>query len=70
MTFRLAGAVAGVVVLVLVVACVSIWWRSDKDIKLASARSAQGCTLIATSCGPIEVQQAGAGVPLLVLHGK
>ncbi|NVO04991.1 MAG: alpha/beta fold hydrolase, partial [Rhodoferax sp.] len=26
--------------------------------------------MIATRCGPIEVQQAGAGVPLLVVHGS
>ena len=48
----------------------SIWWRFEQDINLARARSAQGSTLIATRCGPIEVQQAGTGVPLLVVHGS
>ena len=70
MTFRLAAAVARVAALTLVVAGVSIWWRFDKDITVARARSAQGSKLIATRCGPIEVQQAGAGVPLLVVHGS
>ena len=55
---------------ILAVVALSIWWRFDKDIKLANARSAQGSTLIATRCGPIEVQQAGSGVPLLVVHGS
>jgi 2-hydroxy-6-oxonona-2,4-dienedioate hydrolase len=70
-TFRFAraGAVAGVVV-ILGVGALSIWWRFDNDLELANARSAQGSTLIATRCGPIEVQQAGAGVPLLVAHGS
>ena len=70
MSFRLATAVAGVVVLTLVVAGAAIKWRFDKDIKAASARSAQGSALIETRCGPIEVQQAGVGVPLLVVHGS
>ena len=72
MTVRLAGAtaVAGVVAVVLGVVALSIWWRFDKDVKRASVRSAQGSTLIATSCGPLEVQQAGIGVPLLVVHGS
>ena len=62
--------VAGVVALILASAIGSIWWRFDEDITLATARSAQGGTLIATRCGPIEAQQAGAGVPLLVVHGS
>ena len=70
MKWRLAGAVAAVVAVLLVVAGGSVWWRFDNDIRLASARSAQGSTLVATRCGPIEVQQAGAGVPLLVVHGS
>jgi pimeloyl-ACP methyl ester carboxylesterase len=56
--------------LVFVVALVSIWWRFKQDIEVASARSAQGSTLIATRCGPIEVQEAGSGGPLLVVHGS
>ena len=70
MTMRLVGAIAGAVAVTLVLAGVSIWWRFENDIKLARLRSAQGSTLIATRCGPIEVQQAGSGVPLLVVHGS
>jgi pimeloyl-ACP methyl ester carboxylesterase len=70
MKVRLAGAVAGVAGLMLVMAGVTIGWRFANDIERASARSAQGSTLVATRCGPIEVQQAGAGVPLLVVHGS
>ena len=33
-------------------------------------RIAQGSRVIDTSCGPIEVQEAGAGVPLLAVHGS
>ena len=63
-------AVAGVVAVALAVAALLIWWRFDNDIKAASARSLQGSTVVATRCGPIEVQQAGEGVPLLVVHGS
>ena len=72
MTPRLAvaGAVTGVVGLTLLIAVLLIWWRFDRDIKLASARVAHGSTLIATRCGPIEYQEAGTGVPLLAIHGS
>ncbi len=72
MTRGLAGATAvvGVVALVGLVAGLSVWWHFDKDTQLARARSARGSTLVDTRCGPIEVQQAGAGVPLLVVHGS
>ena len=72
MTLRLAGvgAVAGGAGVILAVAALAIGWRFDSDLQRASARSAQGSTLIETRCGPIEVQQAGAGVPLLVVHGS
>ena len=72
MTPRLAvaGAVAGVIGLILGIAALFIWWRFDRDIKLASARVAHGSALIATRCGPIEYQEAGTGVPLLAVHGS
>ncbi len=68
----MAGAtwVAGVVAAVLAVAGFLIWWHFDDDLQRARARSAKGSALIDTRCGPIEVQQAGAGVPLLVVHGS
>ena len=65
-----AGAVAGAVGLVILVAAVSVGWCFARDLQAARTRSAQGSTLIATRCGAIEVQQAGSGVPLLVVHGS
>ncbi len=47
-----------------------IGWRFDSDIKAASAKAAQGSVLITTRCGPIEYQEAGTGVPLLMVHGS
>ena len=64
------GAVAGVIGVILGIAALLIWWRFDRDIKLASARVARGSLLIATRCGPIEYQGAGTGVPLLAVHGS
>jgi len=62
--------VAGIAAVVLAVAALWIWWHFDDDIQRARARSAQGSAVLDTRCGPIEVQQAGAGVPLLVVHGS
>ena len=66
----ITAVVAGVAALALVAAALGIWSHFDEDIKRARARSTRGSTLIDTRCGPIEVQQAGAGVPLLVVHGS
>ena len=65
-----AGTVAGMIGLILGIAALLIWSRFDRDIKLANARVAHGSVLIATRCGPIEYQEAGAGVPLLAVHGS
>jgi 2-hydroxy-6-oxonona-2,4-dienedioate hydrolase len=54
----------------LVVTALWIAWRLDSDIKVASARAAQGSVLITTRCGPIEYQEAGQGTPLLMVHGS
>jgi pimeloyl-ACP methyl ester carboxylesterase len=59
-----------VLVLVLVGAMVLIGWRFNSDMAQARAQSAQGAVLLQTRCGPIEVQEAGTGVPLLVVHGS
>lgn len=45
-------------------------WRFQSDIASARNRVAHGSTLIDTRCGPIEYQEAGAGVPLLAVHGS
>ena len=72
MTLRTTSAlaVAGAAVMILALVASSIWWRFDGDLERARERSAQRSTLIETRCGPIEVQQSGAGVPLLVVHGS
>ena len=44
--------------------------RFERDLAAAAQRAAQGSTLLATRCGPIEVQEAGQGVPLLMIHGS
>jgi 2-hydroxy-6-oxonona-2,4-dienedioate hydrolase len=54
----------------LVGAVALIGWRFSRDVALATARAAQGGVLLPTRCGPIEYQEAGAGVPLLVVHGS
>jgi 2-hydroxy-6-oxonona-2,4-dienedioate hydrolase len=46
------------------------WWRFDADIASARARIAEGSVVLQTRCGPIEYQDAGAGVPLLAVHGS
>jgi pimeloyl-ACP methyl ester carboxylesterase len=51
-------------------AALLVGWRFDTDIQHARDRAARGSTLIETGCGPIEYQEAGAGVPLLVVHGS
>jgi 2-hydroxy-6-oxonona-2,4-dienedioate hydrolase len=62
-TSIVAGAIIGIAALL-------IWWRFHSDIKQARARVAHGSVLIATGCGLIEYQEAGAGVPLLAVHGS
>jgi pimeloyl-ACP methyl ester carboxylesterase len=54
----------------LVGAVVLIGWRFNRDLALSTARAAQGGVLLTTRCGPIEYQEAGTGVPLLVVHGS
>jgi 2-hydroxy-6-oxonona-2,4-dienedioate hydrolase len=44
--------------------------RYARDLSAATALAAEGSTLVSTACGPIEVQQAGTGMPLLVIHGS
>ena len=56
--------------IVLSVASAWIAWRFNTDIQRARANAAQGSVLVDTRCGPIEYQEAGAGTPLLVIHGS
>jgi hypothetical protein len=45
-------------------------WRFDRAIISARARAAEGGVVLETKCGPIQYQEAGTGVPLLVVHGS
>ena len=56
--------------LALISAALMIGWRFDRDMRRARAHAAQGSVLLQTPCGPIEYQEAGAGVPLLAVHGS
>jgi pimeloyl-ACP methyl ester carboxylesterase len=62
-------AVLGVAVLV-ATAALTIRSRFQNDLTAAVARAAEGSTLVPSRCGPIEVQQAGDGAPLLMIHGS
>ena len=57
----LAAAAAG---------ALAVHMQFSRDLASAAARAAQGSTTVATRCGPIEVQQAGEGLPLLMIHGS
>ena len=64
------GIVLAILVAVMLVAALVVRARFETDLAVAAARAAQGSVVVATGCGPIEVQQAGDGVPLLVIHGS
>jgi len=67
---RSSVAVSGVVALALASAALLVWWRFDADMAAARTRVARAGTLIGTRCGAIEYQEAGSGMPLLVVHGS
>jgi 2-hydroxy-6-oxonona-2,4-dienedioate hydrolase len=59
-----------VLALALVGAVFLTGWFFSSDMQRARAHAAQGSVLLQTRCGPIEYQEAGAGVPLLAVHGS
>jgi pimeloyl-ACP methyl ester carboxylesterase len=67
---QLWPVVLAVVIAVALVAAWVIGLRFERDLSVAAARAAQGGVIVETRCGPIEAQQAGAGVPLLMIHGS
>lgn len=67
---RVLFAVLAAVAAVILVAALVIRARFERDLATAAQRAAQGSTLVDTRCGPIEVQQAGEGILLLMIHGS
>ncbi|MCW5631301.1 MAG: alpha/beta fold hydrolase [Rhodoferax sp.] len=63
---KIAIAAAGL----LVVATAGIGGAFQRDMADARLRAAAGSAVVDTGCGPIEYQQAGQGVPLLMIHGS
>lgn len=61
---------AGVIGLVFGIAALGVWWRFETDLAVARDRVSHGSVVIATRCGLIQYQEAGAGVPLLAIHGS
>jgi 2-hydroxy-6-oxonona-2,4-dienedioate hydrolase len=47
-----------------------VYSRFQRDLAIAAERSLQGSIVVTTPCGPIEVQEAGVGLPLLIIHGS
>jgi len=62
--------VLGAVVVAVAAAVLAVRTRFLADMALATERAAQGSVVVPTPCGPIEVQQAGAGTPLVMIHGS
>ena len=58
--------------LALAVAITTLWVgrRFSDDVDQARARAAQGSVMAQTRCGAIEYQEAGSGIPLLMIHGS
>lgn len=62
--------IASVIALAVITAIYAGYRRFSNDIAAAHGRVAQGSAIAATSCGPIEYQEAGQGIPLLMIHGS
>jgi 2-hydroxy-6-oxonona-2,4-dienedioate hydrolase len=56
--------------LLLTGAALWVGWRFHSDLAAARERAARGGVTIRTQCGPIEYQEVGQGVPLLMVHGS
>ena len=59
---------SGIIALLVTIALVA--WRFNSAMIRAREHVAQGSVLVKTRCGQIEYQEAGTGVPLLVVHGS
>jgi 2-hydroxy-6-oxonona-2,4-dienedioate hydrolase len=63
-------ATLSVVAVALVLAAAVLRSRFQHDLVQAATRAAWGSVLVNTRCGPIEYQEAGQGLPLLMVHGS
>lgn len=54
----------------LVIASFLVSTRFNNDLQEAGDRAARGSIVAQTRCGPIEYEEAGQGVPLLMIHGS
>ena len=70
MLTRPQGLALGASLLLIGAAASWIGWRFNTDVAAARERALHGGVTIQTSCGPIEYEQAGQGVPLLMIHGS
>jgi len=70
MKFATAAAVFGMVAAALAAAALTVGSRFQDDLTVAAERAVQGSAVAQTRCGPIEVQQAGDGIALLMIHGS
>ena len=53
-----------------VIGALLVIWQFESDLQRANDHAAQGSVVVSTSCGPIEYQELGTGVPLLTVHGS
>lgn len=60
----------GLAALAMLTGAVFIGWRFQANMAVARARAAQGSVIMQTPCGAIEYQEAGSGIPLLMIHGS
>jgi 2-hydroxy-6-oxonona-2,4-dienedioate hydrolase len=67
---RSAFTVVAFGVAVVVAVALVIRSRFERDLTIAAERAAQGSEIVQTRCGPIEMQQAGDGIPVLMIHGS
>ncbi|MDP2251749.1 MAG: alpha/beta fold hydrolase, partial [Hydrogenophaga sp.] len=58
------------VALGLLIAALWTGWHFRQDMARATVLAGAGSEVVETRCGPIEVQQAGQGIPLLMIHGS
>lgn len=61
---------AGGAVAALLLGALGLHARFVEDVGTAAARAGLGSRVLPTRCGPIEVQESGAGRPVLVIHGS